>query len=109
MAGSRRRTSRSGGGGGFSISRIIWGLIVLGLIFAFFQVPHDPTVKGVWGILVSKSQTVQTWATNLGKELTSGQPINLGGGGGSTGSTPTPSGAPTTNPTSAGVAAKLNG
>jgi len=107
--GSRRRTparrSRSGGGG-FKPSKILWPLFLLGLLFAFFQIPHDPTVHGFIDILKAKSATVQQWITNFGDGITSGKPIDIGGGGGATDSgngTPSGSGSTTQTPTTASI------
>lgn len=66
---SRSRKSRSSGGGGAGINKIVWALAVAGLIFAFFQIPYDPGVKGIWGVVEAKAKTVENWAKNAGPNL----------------------------------------
>jgi hypothetical protein len=96
--GSRRRTSsrrpRAGKKGGGIVGKFIWGIVVLSLIVTFFQIPHDPTVKGTWAIMVSKSQQIEKWATGVGQGLENGD-INLpsGPGGGTAGGGSAPGGA----------------
>lgn len=64
---SRSRSSKGGSTG----NKVLWFLVVGGLIFAFFQIPYDPGVKGVVGILQSKSETVKSWAENAGPNVAS--------------------------------------
>lgn len=61
--------SRSRKSGGNTANKFLWFLLVGGLIFAFFQIPYDPGVKGVVGIAQSKAETVKNWATNVGPNI----------------------------------------
>lgn len=57
--------SRRGGGGGGGLQKGLWFLVVAGLIFAFFQIPYDPGVKGITGILQSKAEHVKVWVEGI--------------------------------------------
>lgn len=57
------RSRRGGGGGG--LQKGLWFLVVAGLIFAFFQIPYDPGVKGITGILQSKAEHVKVWVEGI--------------------------------------------
>lgn len=61
--------SRSRSSSGGTANKIVWFLVVGGLIFAFFQIPYDPGVKGVMGVIEGKSKTVQSWAENAGPNI----------------------------------------
>jgi Protein of unknown function (DUF1524) len=104
MVASRRRTvsrrPRAGGGGGLNIGKYIPVLLLLGAMFAFYQIPHNPTVQGLWAILASKSDTVKQWVTDFGDDFVAGNPIDIGGGDGigSTGSGGSTGGTGTTDP-----------
>lgn len=57
MAGSRsRRNPRRSGGG---IGGIIFGLLLLGGLFSFFQIPVNPSITGVIDTTVARSQQVE--------------------------------------------------
>jgi hypothetical protein len=90
--GSRRRTQsrrpRKGGGGKFG--GIVWALLLLGAIFAFYQIPASPTAHGLWETLKSKSETVKEWATGTGEGIEKTNPLKGFLGGGTTGSTDAP-------------------
>lgn len=58
--------SRKGGGSNSTGNKVLWALVVGGMIFAFFQIPYDPGVKGIWGVVESKAKTVETWAQGVG-------------------------------------------
>lgn len=63
---SRSRSRSSGrGGGGAGANKVLWFLIVAGIIFAFFRIPSDPGASGVLEIVKSKSENVQSWATSI--------------------------------------------
>lgn len=101
--------SRRGGGGGGGLQKGLWFLVVAGLIFAFFQIPYDPGVKGITGILQSKADHVKVWVDGIvpgiqkkvediikggGSPVDTGNPGSPGsgsgtpGGSGGTGTTP---------------------
>ena len=61
---SRSRRPSGGGGKNGTVAKVIWFLVIAGLVVAFFNIPYDPGVSGVKNILISKSQTVQSWASN---------------------------------------------
>ena len=112
---SRSRKTRSGGsGGGRGFDKILWFLVVAGLIFAFFQVPYDPGVSGITNILKSKAETVQKWATGVGPAIAEGISDILKGGGGqpdvdAPGHTPYEPNKPGGDKTKDEVASLLNG
>lgn len=63
MASRSRRTS------GGTANKVIWFLVVGGLILAFFQIPYDPGVKGIMGVVQGKADTVKTWAESVGPAI----------------------------------------
>lgn len=67
------------GGGGYRswIGKLVQILLAFGLLFAFFQVPSDPTIKGMWGTVVAKADTLAGWLKGVGDGLEKGQ-LNLG-------------------------------
>lgn len=69
MASRSRKTRSSGGGGGGFTAKAVWAIVVAALIFAFFQIPYDPGVKGIWNVAESKAKTVEAWAKNAGPNI----------------------------------------
>lgn len=55
---SRRNPRRRGGGG---ISGVIFGVLLLGGLFAFFQIPVDPSITGLSATLQARSDQVEAW------------------------------------------------
>lgn len=91
MASRSRRSSSGGGGRGGK--KLITFFVVAGLIFAFYQIPYDPGAKGIYQIMVSKSDNVQKWVNGIApnvvdkvkKLIQGGSEKPSTGGGGSTG------------------------
>lgn len=69
MASRSRKSRSSSGGSGGGVNKVVWALVVAGLIFAFFQIPYDPGVKGIWGVVEAKAKTVENWAKNAGPNI----------------------------------------
>lgn len=67
----------SGGGYRGKLGTLIKALIALGLIFAFFQIPSDPSVKGIASLTIDKSKVVAIWIKQLGEGLQQGK-LTLG-------------------------------
>lgn len=110
MASRSRRTS---GGGA---QKVIWFLVVAGLIFAFFQIPYDPGARGLYEIAQAKSKTVQNWVGSVDDQVVSFvEGLLLGGdsapptGGGGTGEGAEPNGAKPASPQQAAAASAALG
>lgn len=67
------------GGGGYrsKLSFLIKALLVLALVFAFFQIPAKPTITGVWGQVVDRAHSVGDWVVRVGDGLKAGK-LTLG-------------------------------
>lgn len=78
---SRRTPRRSGGGSG-----IVFGIVLLGALFAFFQIPVNPSVHGTIDTLQARSAQVEAWAKSVadGSFKFSLAPAPAPAGGGST-------------------------
>ena len=61
-----RRPQRGGRGKG---TQFFFAIILLGAIFAFFQIPPDPSVTGLWNSAVSRSETVEVWAKQAANDI----------------------------------------
>jgi hypothetical protein len=61
----------------FKFKSFLKALLALGLIFAFFQIPSDPSIKGVWNITVAKSEQLGSWIRTVGGNLQNGR-LDLG-------------------------------
>lgn len=92
--------SRRGGGGGGTGYKIIWFLLIAGLIFAFFSIPYDPGVKGIVGVVQSKSETVKKWAEGVGPGISGFIERIIQGGTSNPGINPPSNPDPTTPPDS---------
>lgn len=86
---SRKNSRRSGGSGSGKVKSFAFVLVLLGALFAFFQIPSDPSITGIWNVAVAKSKTVEAWAKETANELLN---INIeapqpgtGGGNGNNG------------------------
>lgn len=85
---NRSRKTRGGRGASSGLGKWTFMVLLLAGIFAFYQVPHNPTVSGMWNILVAKSETVEKWVQGVvsgeGFVLPGapGAPGNAGGGSG---------------------------
>lgn len=58
---SRKKPRKSGGG----FAGIVFALLLAGALVAFFNIPVNPTIKGLWNTLEARSQQVETWAKNI--------------------------------------------
>ena len=74
MAGKK---PNGGGGGMFRLGTIVKALLALGILFAFFQIPSDPSVKGIAALTIDKSKIVAAWIKNVGEGLQQGK-LTLG-------------------------------
>jgi hypothetical protein len=60
---SPRRSSGGKGGGWF------FAVILAAAIFAFYQIPSDPSISGTWNTAVAKSKAVEIWAKDTANGL----------------------------------------
>jgi hypothetical protein len=58
---SPRKASKGGGGGGRFFTSIVLAVVIGGLLWGFWEVPHDPTVTSFYGGVVSRSHQVEKW------------------------------------------------
>lgn len=63
--GSRSRKTKGGSGGG--IAGFIFAILLAGALVAFFNIPVNPSVKGIWNTLKERSNQVEVWAKNIGQ------------------------------------------
>ena len=59
------------------LSTLIKVVCVFAIIFAFFQIPANPTITGVWGQVVDRADTVAAWVKRVGAGLQEGK-LTLG-------------------------------
>lgn len=59
------------------LSSVIKALLVFGLLFAFFQIPANPTITGVWGQVTDRAEVVATWINRVADGLKAGK-LTLG-------------------------------
>lgn len=100
VRGSRSRRAPRRGGGGGRIGGFIFALLLLGGIFAFYQIPINPSITGFTETLKARSDQVGIWVRDFVDNLLSWEfnptvptPNNPGNGGDGTtipGDTPAP-------------------
>lgn len=57
---TRKRSGNSRG----ILGKVVWFVVLGSAIITFYNIPHDPSVNDVKGILVSKSDTIGSWMEN---------------------------------------------